>query len=38
MSKRLRKQVAHHREDAEWDIAVRPVRDTGRKEEREGAL
>lgn len=22
MSKRLRKQVAHHREDAEWDIAV----------------
>ena len=27
-----------HREDAEWDIAVRPVRGTGRKEEREGAL
>lgn len=38
MSKRLRKQVAHHREDAEWDIAVRPVRGTGRKEEREGVL
>lgn len=38
MSKRLHKRVAHHREDAEWDIAVRPVWDTGRKEEREGAL
>ena len=37
MSKRLRKRVAHRREDAEWEIAVPAgVRNSGRKAEREG--
>ena len=35
MSKRLRKRIAHHREDAEWDIAV-PTGAPHRPENRKG--